>query len=136
VEAASHRFEEHTGEVQVRLRAPDRAGLYREAARALAELMAPGAGAGEGEPVPVEVRGRDPAALLVNWIDELIFLVDTTGRVYPEVEIEQIDAHRLRARVRGCVPARFKTAVKAATFHRLAVEEDEEGFTARLVLDV
>jgi len=137
MEAATHRFEAHTGEVQVELRAPDLPGLYREAALALAEVMAPGATCGaDAAAEEVEVEARDPAALLVEWIDELIYRVDVTGKVYPSIEVESADGRRLRARVRGCVPERFKTAVKAATFHDLAIRETEDGYSAHLVLDV
>jgi len=135
--AASHRFEEHTGEVQVHLQAPDLAALYREAGLALAELMAPGASCpDQAETEEIMLEARDTAALLVEFIDELIFRVDTTRRVYAGVEIDHADGSSLRARVRGCVPEAFKTAVKAATFHDLEVREDAEGCSARLVLDV
>ncbi len=133
---AAHHFDEHTGEVRVHLQAPDLPGLYREAGRALAELMAPGASCEGGEGATIEVEGRDREALLVALVDELIYRVDTTGQVFPALEIEAADGGRLRARIHGCVPREFKTAVKAATFHDLHVEEGAEGFSARLVLDV
>ena len=134
---ATHRFEEHTSEVQVRVQAPDLAGLFREAGVALAELMAPGTTCpGTGESERVELQARDREALLVEWIDELIYRVDMSGKVYADLEVESIGNDSLRARVRGCTPAEFKTAVKAATFHQLAVQESAEGFTASLIVDV
>ena len=36
---AGHRFEDHTGEVQLHIRADSLAEIYREAARALAQLL-------------------------------------------------------------------------------------------------
>ena len=137
MEAGAHRFEEHTGEVAVELRAPDLAGLYRQAALALAELMAPGAACDESaDSEAVRVVARDAAALLVEWIDELIYRVDLSGKVYPWVELESATETSLHGRVRGCVPEEFKTQVKAATFHDLKVRRTEDGYAARLVLDV
>jgi SHS2 domain-containing protein len=137
MDAARHEFEEHTSEVRVHLRAPDLPGLYREAGVALAELMAPEArAAGEGAWEPVELQSRDPAALLVDWVDELIYRVDTTGQVFAEIAVDRADATSLHARVRGSTPPEFKTAVKAATFHGLEVERTDDGWEAHLVLDV
>jgi len=137
MDGASHRFEDHTSEVQVHLRAPDLPALYREAGLALAELMAPAAQpAGAGDWDEVALEARDAAALLVDWIDELIYRVDTTGQVFADVEVDRADARSLRARVRGSTPPEFQTAVKAATFHDLHVERADGGWEARLVLDV
>ena len=134
--ASHHEFEDHTSEVQVHLRAPDLPALFREAGVALAELMAPGTHGGEGDWTEVKLASRDPAALLVDWFDELIYLVDTTGLVLADVEIERADETSLHARVRGVMPAEFRTAVKAATFHGLRVEPVDDGWEAHVVLDV
>ena len=62
--------------------------------------------------------------------------MDTSGQVFADVEIDRADETSLRARVRGVTPAEFKTAVKAATFHGLHVEQDDDGWEAHVVLDV
>jgi SHS2 domain-containing protein len=137
MEGARHEFEDHTSEVRVHLRAPDLPSLYREAGLALAELMAPAAEPTHGgDWDELELRARDPAALLVDFVDELIYRVDTTGQVFADVEVDRADATSLRARVRGSTPPEFKTAVKAATFHGLHVEPKDGGWEAHLVLDV
>lgn len=135
--AASHRFEAHTGEVRMVLAAPDLASLFVQAARGLAELMVEHPEAIEArDGVEVEVFGRDAEALLVSWLDELIYQTETSGRVYPVVERIELRDGRLRARLRGGPPTAFKTSVKAATFHELSVVRDEEGARAAVILDV
>lgn len=131
-----HAFEEHTGEVRIVLHAPSHEGIFVEAALALAELMT------EDPRVPldhreeVRVEGRDWEALLVDWLDALIYLTDTTGRVHPKVDSLQVGEGRLVATVRGGEPRSFKTSVKAATFHDLRVEQGVEGVSAAVILDV
>lgn len=134
--AGRHGFEEHTGEVRIWVEAPDLAGLFREAGLALAELMAPDAQRPDGAAETIELSARDAEALLVDFLDELIYRTDTTGRVYNEIEVERADSGGLSARVRGVVPAEMKTAVKAATFHGLRIEESDGLWRARVVLDV
>lgn len=119
------------------LSAPDLPSLFTQAARGLAELMVERLeGIDAQEPLDLVVDGRDAEALLVGWLDELIYRTETTGKVYPEVEHIEIRDGRLRARVVGGPPEAFKTSVKAATFHGLSIDEDEEGARAAVVLDV
>lgn len=136
---ASHQFEEHTAEVLLRVEAPSLCDLYAEAGRALAELLAEDparVACGPAEGVTIEAADRE--ALLVAWIDELVFRAETLGRVYPEVAVERVTDRTLDATIRGGPPGTWRTAVKAATWHRLRVAEadDGRGFFGTVVLDV
>jgi SHS2 domain-containing protein len=132
-----HVFEEHTGEVRLRLHAPSQEELFRQAARGLADLMVDRvADLPLTQEQEVEVEGRDAEALLVNWLDELIFLTDTSGVVFPQVDELHLEEGRLVARIRGGVPPSFKTSVKAATFHGLEVQVEEGRASAAVILDV
>ena len=88
----------------------------------------------------VAVEGVDEGALLVNWVNELLYLHDVEGWVVARIEVEVVPP-RLTARLVGesFDPARHPrgTVVKAATFHNLAIQRDPEGsVTLRMVLDV
>jgi SHS2 domain-containing protein len=134
---ASHTFEEHTGELQIRLFAPTLAELFAEAGRALMEVMdgAPPAGPiGPGERVALSAADRD--ALLVDWLNELIYRVETGRRLYREFAIQQLTDEELIASIRGTPAPRLRTLVKAASFHGLRIDEADAGFTATVVLDV
>jgi SHS2 domain-containing protein len=135
-----HAFEEHVGEVRVRLSASSLAALFEEAARALAELMGAASG-GECEaseaPVRVTVRAPDREALLAAWLDELVFLSETLKRVWTDVRVERASDAEISATVRGFEPVALRTQVKAATLHDLRVVERAPGaFVATVVLDV
>jgi len=137
--AASHVFQDHTAEVLLRVEAPSLAELYAEAGRALAELLADDPAAVRcGEPERVAVEAADREALLVAWLDELVYRAETRGRVYPVIEVERVTDRMLAATIRGGPPGTWRTAVKAATWHRLRVAEadDGQGFWATVVLDV
>lgn len=137
IQPSRHVFEEHVGEVQLRIEAPDLPGLFVEAGRALAELVTGARRWSAPESRErVEVRATDREALLVSWIDELIYLIEVTGRVYTEFSFERLTDGELVAEVRGAVPATLRVAVKAATYHRLRIEARPEGYAATVVLDV
>lgn len=136
-----HTWEEHTGEVLLKVSAPTAEELFAEAGRALAELLAgkeqltrhPAPDAG---PEAVVVEASDREALLVAWLNELVWRSETHKRIYSEVAVESVDDHRLVAAVRGFEPSHIRTAVKAATLHRLRIAHDADQWHATVVLDV
>lgn len=132
---AGYELVEHTGEIALRVRAHSLPELFAEAARALAELMAPEVYGGSVTR-HVTVRARDREALLVGWLNEILYLADTTGRVFSELTIHELSDTTLRATVRGFRPLRTRTAVKAATYHDARIEPVDSGFVATVVLDV
>ena len=136
--SARHRFAEHTGEVRLELAAPSCEELFAEAGRALAELMLgevpdPGASAPARA---VEVHARDRAALLVGWLNELIYLSETSKQVFTRFDVERVDETAVWARVAGVAPEVLRTAVKAATLHGVSVVRSADGWRASVVLDV
>ena len=87
----THHFVEHTGELELRLRAPDLAALMEEAARALAEIMAEDAGGSpEGAVETVCIAASDRESLLVEWLNELVYRADVKKRVYGDVQVERV----------------------------------------------
>ncbi|AKU93063.1 archease [Vulgatibacter incomptus] len=137
MEVSRHWLEEHTSEVCIAAEAPTLDGLFVEAAAALAEVMGGEELAAEGsEEHEVQVDASDREALLVSWLDELIFQVDHNGKLYPAPRILELTDRELKATLRGVDPLEWRTPVKAATFHDLHIEETDGGFRARVVLDV
>lgn len=131
-----HAFEDHRGEVQLRLEAATREALYAEAARALAALTAERLVGEPGPPERVEVEARDADALLVAWLDELIYRSEINRCVYPDVRVLAVTDTALCAELRGRAVGALRTAVKAATFHRVHVRCAGGRWTGRVVLDV
>lgn len=134
---ARHRLIEHTAEIELFVEAPDLGALLEEAARALAEIMAEDAtGAPDGAVEHVEIASRDRASLLADWLNELVYRADVHKRVYADVAIDRVDDTHIEATLRGRTPSAPRTAVKAATWHRLAVTDVPGGLHGVVVLDV
>lgn len=133
---ASHTFTEHVGEVEVSLRAPDLRSLFAEAGKALADVMEarPAGGPPAGE--HVAVRARDHEALLVSFLNELIYLSEMRGRVWTDVDVDRVTDTELEATIAGPPIASVAVPVKAASFHGLAIRRAAAGLEAHLVLDV
>jgi len=137
---ASHRFVEHTSEVELELQAGSLGELLAEAARALGELLLHGDNVRLHESqTELELAAHDEAALLVDWLNELVYFAEAE-RWVPldgEVTVERDDEGcRLRARLRRLHVERAPSQVKAATLHGVRVVEAEGRVTANVILDV
>ena len=134
---ASHELIDHTSEVQLRLRAGSLGDLLAEAGRALGELQLRGAEPGTPAATRrLHVTAPDPERLLVDWLNELIFLAETERWVATGFEIERADAESVDARASGVEVARVSGLVKAATMHGLRVAEADGLLEGEVILDV
>jgi SHS2 domain-containing protein len=130
----SYRWIEHTGELEVELRASSERGVFESAFEAMRELMSGNETAQRLE-IPVRLAGRDRATLLAEWLGELAVLAETRGLVPDRLTLLELEEDGLRAMVQGWEgdPPHL---VKGATYHRLRFEQDGGDWRARVVLDV
>jgi SHS2 domain-containing protein len=132
-----HRWLDHTSEVQLQVGAESLGGLAAEAGRALGRLLLRGAAAEPAGPArELEVSSVDREALLVDWLNEILFVAETQLWVPVEIDVQQASATRLRAAARGVAVQEPPSNVKAATFHGLRVEERPGGLQAEVIFDV
>jgi SHS2 domain-containing protein len=139
-----HAWVEHTAELQLELEAPTREEVFAEAFVALRELLADagegggeGEGGGRGEVVErrVEADAGDLPALLAEWLQELVFLVESEGLVPEELAGLELGEGRVAGTVRGRRGAP-PPLVKAVTYHDLRLAREGGRWRGRVVLDV
>lgn len=128
---------DHTSEVQLEVGAESLAGLAAEAGRALGLLMLRGAPpAPEGPSRLLEVTSVDREALLVDWLNEILFVAETEGWVAVDFDVLEASPTRLAVNARGVSVEEPPSLVKAATFHGLRVVEQAGGLQAGLQAEV
>jgi SHS2 domain-containing protein len=130
----TYRWVDHTAEVELEIEAAGEREVLEEALRALAELLGFEDTLGE-EQRTVDVEAADRPALLAAWIEELAFLAESEGFVATRLLDLQLEAHTARATVGGLLDEP-PPLVKAVTYHRLTFEPRNDGYLARVVLDV
>lgn len=131
---------EHTADIGFEAFGTTQAEAFSNAGRALLHLIVDLNSIEPREGVMVEVKGPDPASLLVNWLSELLYLHDAEGWLFRDFEIKHLDEHSLTAMVRG---ERFdrarhqaKLLVKAITYHQLALDQTAQGWRAQVYVDI
>ena len=73
----------------------------------------------------IELTAVDEESLLVEWLNELIYLFDAENVIFKRFDIIELNNTRLKARSYGekvdSSRHKLKTGVKAATYHMLKV---------------
>ena len=142
----------HTADVGIVARGRDLSHLFSLCARGLIEIIIGREHTSLGETVDtnemeresrrVECLGQDPETLMVEFLTEILYLLETEGLlVVSTIPAVHPSGTRLKAEL---VSLRYRketmghlTEVKAVTYHMILVEEcTEGGWGARLIFDL
>jgi SHS2 domain-containing protein len=125
----------HTAEIELAIEADSEEQVFTDALAAFAELVALDDESSAAVEHDIALEESDRASLLVDWLQELIFLADTEGFIAERAEELRLEATSIEARLVGR-HAPFEPLVKAATYHGLLFERDGNTWRAGVVLDV
>jgi SHS2 domain-containing protein len=112
--------------------------LFENSAEAMMSVICQIGKVGNSGSREVELTGRDEKDLLLNWLQELIALVDTENMFFSRFDIREISATGLKATVYGeeADPKKGETVVKAVTYYKFSFEKVRGGLKARVSLDI
>ena len=127
---------EHTADRAFQVRGRNLAELFTNAALALIAVQDAVGEQASASAREVEVTGVDRETLLVNWLNEILYLQEKHRETYSRFEVLSISEQQLRARLRAVPLVTAGTLIKAVTFHGLQVRQTGEAWQATVVLDV
>jgi protein archease len=117
----------------------DLPGCLRQCALGVFNLIVPTDAVQPIESREVAARGGSVDALLVNWLNECLYVHDLEGFVVSDVVRPEVTATGVHAMLHGepVDPTRHPrgTVVKAATLHGLEVSQLPGRVSVRIVLD-
>jgi SHS2 domain-containing protein len=133
-------FRSHTADLTVELRGHSASDLFRLAAWALARVQVlewPDSISVE-EHIELDSDGWDD--LIVNWINQLIFVSERHRAIWTEVDFVHLAETHLEARVKGRTwpdrPDALGREVKAASYFGLDLVPGPSLWLARITLDL
>ncbi|NIQ07783.1 MAG: archease [Candidatus Korarchaeota archaeon] len=139
----SFTFLEHTADVAFKAWGASMEEAFKNAALALTDVLTDHTRIKKRQDKKIEVEAEDKEELLVAWLDELVFIFDTTNLVFSDFEIAiQIrgEKFRLTANASGekFDPAIHPsgTEVKGVSYHMLKIWKDQGKTYVRVILDV
>ncbi|MFX1482807.1 MAG: archease [Promethearchaeota archaeon] len=137
-------FHDHTADITIECWAPSLKEAFAEAAKATFEVILDTSTVNPQESIDVSVEGIDLQELLVEWIGELIALIDINGQFYTRFEVDAIDetadGYSLTAKAWGeAIDHKrhaTRTEVKAMTYADMRIEQRPERTTLYFTVDL
>lgn len=138
-----YKFLEHITDAEIEAYGQNLEEAFENAARATEDTMVDIDTISPLEEKSFELRGNDLESLLYSWLEELISLQDTESLLFSKFVCkisEEKNAFRLDAKIFGEKFDRTKheqkTAIKAPTYHRMKIIQEQKLVTLRFVLDL
>jgi SHS2 domain-containing protein len=136
----SYRQLPHTADLAWRLWGKDLPELFENAGGALSATLTDRRYLRRRATREVRLTADDREALLVDWLNHLLYLFDTDGFLGRDFQVELLTPESLAAAVTGesFDPGRHPSlsGVKAATYHQLSIGPVQDGWEATVVLDL
>ena len=133
-----YRYEEvdHTADRAMRVWGDGLQSLFIGAARGMYHLMADLDGLVATEWCEILIESLDSEALLVEWLNELLFLTEANGLLFVDFQIDSLTGFSLLGRAGGVSAEPSRAHIKAATYHDLLIVRNETGCSSVITFDV
>jgi SHS2 domain-containing protein len=130
-----------TADIGLRVYGEDLAAVYKNTAAGMFSLITDLDTIREKTHRKVIATASDREALLVEWLNELIFLFDTERMLFKRYKITDLSDTRIEADCYGEKADRsrhvLKRGIKSATYHRLKIEAPSGGkWQAEIIFDI
>jgi SHS2 domain-containing protein len=131
---------DHTADIGIVAYGADIKQVFANAALGLFNLMADLDDFEEGMQRDLELSAGDVEVLLIEWLNELIYIFDVEHIIFKKFEIEKLTSTEVKARCFGekMEPGRhkLKREVKAATYHMLRISKEDGTYKVQVIFDI
>ena len=112
--------------------------LFENSAIALSSVICDIKKVGGEKSFDVELKGDSTEELMVNWLQEIIALVDTEEMFFSRFNIIKISENHLKANIYGepISPEKAGIVVKGVTYYKLKLEKIKDVYKATISLDI
>jgi len=129
----------HTADVGIIAYGSDMKEAFANAAKGMFSLITELDDVEEIEYRDTELTSSDQESLLVEWLNELIYLFDVENILFKRFDISQLSNTHLKVRSYGhkvdSSKHKLKTGIKAATYHMLKVDKSN-GSRVQVLFDI
>ena len=88
----------------------------------------------------IDLHAKTEDELLVNWLSELLTLADINNCFFDKIKVTTLSATQIKAKATAFKlqpeAFKFKTQIKAATYHQLKIEIKNNRYFAQVFFDV
>ena len=130
--------EDLTSDVMFEAYGTDLKELFKNSALALSSVICDIKKIGKEKSFGVELKGDSTEELMINWLQEIIALVDTEEMFFSRFDITEISENHLKANIYGepISPEKAGIVVKGVTYYKLKLEKIKDIYKATISLDI
>ncbi len=136
----SYTLLDHTGDIRIRVQGSTLRELFHDAALATMDAITERQRVEPREKVEIEARGENQEGLLVHWLQEILYYVETQNFLFRDFEIGELDEKHLRGWAVGepidLDRHELYSEIKAVTFHHLKIEDDGGEYRVEILFDI
>jgi SHS2 domain-containing protein len=131
---------DHPADIGFRARGETLEELFANCAYALSSIILDPENAAPAQNWLLEAEGTDLESLLVNWLNEVLYYVDTKRVVFAKLSLTFSEPLRVHCQAEGeprdPVKHPVRLFVKAVTYHQLKISRADNTWIAEVYLDV
>ena len=129
-------FLEHTSDMKFKAYGKNPDVVFENAALAVSFYLSRGKTIKAKSKKLIEVEGEDTEALLYNFLDEILYLLDAENFAVSKAKVK-IEDNKLKAAVYGDKASGYDLDhIKAATYAEMYIKKTKSGWEAQAVMDV
>jgi SHS2 domain-containing protein len=130
---------EHTADVGIIAYGSSMKEAFTNASKGMFSLITELENIEETEQRDVNLTSSDQESLLVEWLNELIYLFDVENIIFKRFDITHLSDTKLEARIYGekvdISKHELKVGIKATTYHMLRIDKSD-GCRVQVLFDI
>ncbi len=125
----------HTADTKIRVFGNTKQELFLNAVKGMTAILK---FSGKGKSVcrKIEVNSLDLNALLIDFLNEVLYLTETNREVYNDIKFKNFSDSQLQGELEGNKIESFGEDIKAATYHDVEIKKKNNIYQVDILFDV
>jgi len=125
----------HAADVKIKVFGNTKQELFLNAVEGMNAILK---SRGKGKSVcrKIEVESLDLNALLIDFLNEILYLSETNREVYNEVKFKNFSDKRLQGELTGNEVESFGEDIKAVTYHGVEIKKKNNVYRTDILFDI
>jgi len=133
----SYEIIDHTADLRMRVSGSSPEELFESAVAGMMFILKKNPREREVVRRQIKVDSVNFTTLLIDFLNEVLSLVETHKEIYTKVRFGKLDEKSVRAELKGTVQESFDEDIKAVTYHEAQVKKNKESeWETILVFDI
>jgi len=127
---------EHPSDVRVQAFGKTKEELFLNAMLGMNAVLKPKILDKKSEKREIKLTSIDINALLVDFLSEVLYLIQTNKEIYNKIKFTKFSDKELEGELFGNKVSEFGEDIKAVTYHNLKIEQKNGLFEATILFDI